>query len=472
MRLTELLTTIDKNQAIIDSYGKLDNAILRKLNYKFTLDWNYHSNKIEGGTLTKQETRALMTNSINIKDKPVKDFMEMRGHNEVVTQMLEIGKGEARISEKRMKEIHKLIMYEEPNSELKKQIGEWKTIDNEIINYNGEKINFTPKKKVADEIHQLLNTTNTNLDILFANKSNTLHPVLIASNFHIEYVSIHPFYDGNGRTARIFTNLILIACGLPVVIIKEEHKNVYGNYLADIQVYEGSHDLFHSFIANRVIESQELILRVLNGEDIDEPTDLDKRLTAFDKELEATFNDENEVKTELSFDVVQQMYTSWVKDLLTEMIPLAQKFNKYYTTVSHSISLSSFSTGGYIQFNNETTHDILAQIDDAFANNENRTHFNNNDFSIRFHFQYGPFKKGGIKTFGCNYYLEIKYEQIKYSYLQTVLENDDRRLETKFEKLLHQPLSPAEIKSITTEMGNTLLQHMRAEVNKLNKNEE
>lgn len=467
MNLTELLNTIDKNQAIINGYGKFDDAVLRKLNYKFTLDWNYHSNKIEGGTLTKQETRALMTNSINIKDKPVKDFYEMRGHNEVVTQMLDIGKGESRISEKRMKEIHKLIMYEESNSELKKQIGEWKTVDNEIINYKDEKINFTPKEKVADEIHKLLNTTNTYLDAVLANKKNKIHPVLIASNFHIEYVTIHPFYDGNGRTARIFTNLILIACGLPVVIIKDEHKDVYGNYLADIQVYDGNHDLFHIFIANRVIESQELILKVLNGQDIDEPTDLDKELSAFDKELEATFNNDNEVKTELSFDVVKQMYNTWIKDLLTEMIQLAQKFNKYYTNVGHSVSLHDFITGGYIEFDNETPNDILKQVDDALTNDKNRTHFHNYDFTIRFNFQYGPFKKGGINTFGCNYNFEIKFEQIKYSYLQTTLANDSKKLETKFAKLLHQPLSPAEIKLVTTEMGNTLLQHMKSEVLKI-----
>src|SRR5690606_22343474 len=136
-------------------------------------------------------------------------------------------------------------------------VGQWKQDANEIIGYKNEKIGFVEPANVPEEIHQLLNRTNAELDKYFANKKST-HPVQIAAKFHIDYASIHPFYDGNGRTSRILTNIILMSCGYPAIIIKDEQKKAYYQYLADIQAYGGNEELFYTFIGERLLETQQL----------------------------------------------------------------------------------------------------------------------------------------------------------------------------------------------------------------------
>lgn len=284
MELEHLLDSLDDNQRQIDSAGKFESELLNKIQYKFRLDWNYYSNKMEGGTLTRQETRSVMIGNVTVGGKPIKDVMEMKGHDDVVTDILKIGKGEIRISEKRIKDIHKAIMHEE-NPEYAKLIGDWKKESNEVINYKGEKINFANPSDVAQKMHDLLNKTNSWLDKYFSNSKNAIHPIILASDFHLDYVTIHPFYDGNGRTTRILTNLILISCGFPPIIIKETDKTTYYQYLADIQVYGGDKNLFYEFMANKLIESQKLILDAIEGKGIEEPDDVKKEIELLKKQL-------------------------------------------------------------------------------------------------------------------------------------------------------------------------------------------
>ncbi|MEO5991399.1 MAG: Fic family protein [Ferruginibacter sp.] len=276
MPISDLLVEIESNQSIINSYGKFDSDILKKINYRFRLDWNYYSNKMEGGTLTRSETRSVMIGNITVGGKPIKDILEMKGHDDVVSEIIKIGRGELRLSEKRIKEIHKAIMFEEGDDAA--LIGEWKKTANEIINYKSEKIIFTNPIDVPTEIHNLLNKTNAKLDAYFQSSKNRLHPLIIASDFHLEYITIHPFYDGNGRTARILMNLILISCNYPPIIIKEIDKNIYYQCLADIQVYAGDKNLFYEFCAKKAIDSQKIIISAIEGKSIEESDDVIKEI--------------------------------------------------------------------------------------------------------------------------------------------------------------------------------------------------
>jgi Fic family protein len=310
---------IDELQQKIHAHGILNVDVLKKVNYKFRLDWNYYSNRMEGGTLTREETRSVMVGNIDVKGKPLKDVLEMNGHDKVVLDILKIGKGELRIAEKRVKEIHKAIMFEEDASKVS-QIGNWKSQPNEIINYKDEKISFTPPSEVAEAMHALLNKTNASLDAFFANKESP-HPLVISSQFHISYVSIHPFYDGNGRTARILNNLLLISCGLPPVIIKDKHKKAYYQLLADIQGYGGNAELFYDFIADRIIESQQLVLDAIEGKEIEETDDLDKRIDLLKKRLtdpdfvteSKSLHTTNEVLAKSIFPLLQVLETKLEK---------------------------------------------------------------------------------------------------------------------------------------------------------------
>lgn len=316
MSFKELLQKIDENQKLISSFGKFSDEVLKKINYKLRLDWNYYSNRMEGGTLTKAETRSVMVGNIDVKGKPLKDVAEMAGHDKIVLDVLKMSKGELRISEKRIKDIHKAIMYED-NSELATQIGQWKKDPNEIIGYKNEKISFSQPADVADEIHILLNTTNAELDKIFTDKE-AVHPIQLAAQFHIEYVTIHPFYDGNGRTSRILTNILLMACGYPSIIIKDEHKETYYRLLGDIQAYGGDRELFNIFIGERIVDSQQLILDAISGKSIEDEDDFAKELRL----LKIKSNTEKITKSpKIIYEVFQEVKTTiWesVKQILKQ----------------------------------------------------------------------------------------------------------------------------------------------------------
>ena len=176
MSYTEKRNQIDTLQQKINAHGELSPEVKKKINYKFRLDWNYYSNSMEGNTLTMDETRSVMVGNLTVGGKPIKDVLEIKGHDEVISDMLKIGKGELRLSEKRIKEIHKGIMYEE-DKEKEKKIGVWKTDPNYVINYKGEKFEFAAPADVPEKMHDLLNKTNAAIDAILQNKKGAPHPI-------------------------------------------------------------------------------------------------------------------------------------------------------------------------------------------------------------------------------------------------------------------------------------------------------
>ncbi len=279
------LQHIESLHNIIESKGELSDEVLRKIDYKFRLECNYNSNKIEGGTLTKPETRSVMIGNITVEGKPLKDIREMKGHDEAMKDILSIGKEEKRISEKRIRDIHKQIIVPE-STEEGKEIGEWKRIGNHIINYRLEKFQFTPPNEVPQAIHDLLNWLNAGLDKIQSKQKDAPHPLLLAFEFHTKYLTIHPFTDGNGRTARILTNLILVSLGYPPFWVTEGgEKDAYNRYLADVQAYGGSPDLLYEFLAGLVERSLQLTLDAVEGREIEDMDDWSKKLRLLKSDL-------------------------------------------------------------------------------------------------------------------------------------------------------------------------------------------
>jgi Fic family protein len=269
MSLAKKLQQIDKLQEQIVAYGKLADDVLKKINYKLRLEWNYTSNSMEGNSLTKSETRSVMIGNITVNAKPIKDILEVKGHDEVISAIMKMGKGELNISEKRIKEIHIGIMHEE-DQEKKKMIGQWKKDNNYLYNYKNERFDFVAPADVPERMHQLVNWINNEKDKITRKQQDALHPVMLALRFNLEYVTIHPFYDGNGRTSRILTNLILISYGYPPLYIKENERAAYYQYLADIQGYGGEPDIFYEYMTELIIRSQEIIVDAIEGREITE----------------------------------------------------------------------------------------------------------------------------------------------------------------------------------------------------------
>lgn len=409
MSIKDILALVDENQKKIAAYGKFNDEILKKINYKLRLDWNYYSNRMEGGTLTKAETRSVMVGNIDVKGKPFKDVAEMTGHDKIILEVLKMSKGELRIAEKRIKEIHKAIMYEE-DAEKAAQIGQWKKNPNEIIGYKNEKISFTQPGDVAEEIHKLLDNINAELDKFYAVKPS-IHPVELAAQFHIDYVSIHPFYDGNGRTSRILTNILLMACGYPTIVIKDEHKQAYYKLLGDIQAYGGKADLFYAFIAERVIDTQQLILDALEGKDIEEKDDIDKEIALWKQALS---DDVKVLKREPA--VLFNVYNQSLKPFLQYFLDKHLQFDDLFAEKQMDITIENYA----FKMDSLT---ILDRFFDEWQDKESNIFtLGTNEFDhikylnkIEFRIYWKGFKKGGVKElFDERSQLNIQFNEFEY----------------------------------------------------------
>lgn len=334
MNYTQTKLAIDQLIQKVQSYGQLSSEQLKRLNHKFRLEWNYNSNSMEGNTLTVAETRSVMIGNLDVRRKPLKDVLEVKGHDEVISEILRIGKGEIRLSEKRIKEIHKGIMYEEDPA-LRDKIGIWKQEANEIINHKGEKYLFVLPEEIPEKIHDLLNRTNAKIDLIQMRRKDAPHPVDVALSFHLEYLNIHPFYDGNGRTARILSNLILVALGYPPFWITENERGVYYRYIADIQCYGGREEDLFNYLGELILRSQQMICDVLDGKSIEDEDDIDKEIELLKRELKVkVISNENSKQNE----VIHKNYVEVIRVLFQNIEESLKKYTGLFESINSSYS--------------------------------------------------------------------------------------------------------------------------------------
>jgi Fic family protein len=456
MSFQNKLKEVDLLQRKIEEYGKLSKELLQKINYKFRLDWNYFSNRMEGNTLTIDETKSVMIGNINVRNKPLKDVMEMKGHDEAIQAILQMGKGELNISEGRIKNLHGVIMYEDSPGE-KDKIGKWKIHSNHIFNYKDERFDFTDPSEVPGKMHTLINWINSEKEKIQAGKKDRLHPAELAFEFHLQYLTIHPFYDGNGRTGRILTNLILISYGYPPIYIKDTEKAVYYRYLADVQAYGSDRFMLFKVMAEYLLRSLNIVSNAIDGKDIEEPDDLDKKLQLLEREL-SNISPDDELKMKYSLDTFLACYEAWIGKLIILAVPVIQKFNRFFTGINHHVSLTK--AGIYIYFDNQPVSEIKTKFEEGIQKESERIGQIHQEFRIQTF--YGNLIKGGLKSFGCNYSITIKFDEFKYElFVDDLDETTGNRITIKkYERLLHQELTDEEMNDTVSMLGNVIFKHI------------
>jgi Fic family protein len=278
----ELKSVIDKINLLkskIDALKPLNLEKEARLLQKLRLDWNFHSNHIEGNTLTYGETKALLLWGITAQGKPLRDHLEIKGHNEAVELLMDIIKGkEIELNETFIREFHKIIIPEDyfldaitqdgVHTKRKISAGQYKTMPNHVQTATGEMFYFASPEETPAKMMDLMHWYKSEIS------KDVTHPLLIASMFHYKFVRIHPFDDGNGRMSRLLMNFILMKFGYPPVIINFSLKNDYLNSLQ----YADSDDFdkFIIFITERLIESLNLFLKVANNEPFEEEKDINE----------------------------------------------------------------------------------------------------------------------------------------------------------------------------------------------------
>ncbi len=216
-----ILSQIDRKKAELDSRRPLTEGELERLNEEFTVEFTYNSNAIEGNTLTLRET-DLVLRGLTIDRKPLKDHLEAVGHKEAFDYVRELVKENAPLTEHIIRQIHYLVLADKRNDR-----GVYRRIPVRIMGAHHEPVQ---PYLIEPMMQQLL------LDYAASGD----HIVTKLARFHIEFESIHPFIDGNGRTGRLLVNLELMKAGYPPIDIKFTDRAAYYNAF---DAYHVNHDL-------------------------------------------------------------------------------------------------------------------------------------------------------------------------------------------------------------------------------------
>ncbi len=211
----------------IDQKRPLSKHTINSLRDNLLLTWTYNSNAIEGNTLTLSETKVVLEDGITIGGKTLKEHLEVINHKEAILYVEEIVKKNEALSEWQIKSIHRLILkgIEDGYAGLYRK---------ERVMISGAEHIPPEPVRLSEEMEKLINW--------YSNEGQNLHPVERAARLHTDFVKIHPFIDGNGRTARLLLNLELMKMDYPPVIIRNEDRAIYYSSLDKAHTTEDYND--------------------------------------------------------------------------------------------------------------------------------------------------------------------------------------------------------------------------------------
>lgn len=237
---------IDTLKDRIDKYRPFSKKLAESLHEKLVVEWTYNSNAIEGNTLTMSETKVVLE-GITVGGKSMVEHLETINHRDAIMFIEDMVSSKEPVSEWNIKNIHSLILKEIDN----KNAGKYRT-ENVVI--SGAKHIPSKHYEITDLMQKLIEE--------YTNNWIGYHPVVRATLLHGEFVKIHPFIDGNGRTSRLLLNFELMRSGYTPIIIKNEDRAKYYEVL-DIANTTMNYEPFIKLVSELVIESEELWLSVL-----------------------------------------------------------------------------------------------------------------------------------------------------------------------------------------------------------------
>lgn len=295
--LAELLSQLPEIDRVNDIKKQLDairplpKEVEGRVMQKLRLEWNYHSNAIEGNKLTFGETYSFLMYGLTAKGKPFKDHLDIKGHNDAIAFLTSLVKDDTDLTEVDIRGLHKMILVESYQSPAQTpdgqatskmiRVGEYKQQPNHVLTPTGEIHYFATPEETPIKIYELVQWYNT------ARQNKNIHPSVLAAFVHHRFVNIHPFDDGNGRLARILMNLILMKNGYPPAIVRLKERSDY--YQALNQADRNEYVPLVEFLAEAVSDSMNLYLKAAKGESIEDDADLDKEIALFKGSFEKTY---------------------------------------------------------------------------------------------------------------------------------------------------------------------------------------
>jgi Fic family protein len=212
-----LLARLEEKKAALDALRPLPQAAVRRLQEQLTVEWIYNSNAIEGNTLTLRETKLILETGLTIGGKSLREHFEVLNHKEAIDYVESLVKGLAPVTPFEVRQIHGLVLTRIDDEEA----GQYRRVQVYIAGADH-------RPPEAWQVPQLMADWGDWLN----GPAQDLHPVVRAALAHHRLVAVHPFVDGNGRTARLAMNLLLMRDGYPPTIIENAHRRQYYRILA------------------------------------------------------------------------------------------------------------------------------------------------------------------------------------------------------------------------------------------------
>lgn len=235
----KLILQVDALKTELDKKRPLTKSHMAKLMDYYKVEYTYDSNRIEGNTMTLKETALVIEKGLTISGKSVREHFEAVNHAEAIDLLFELIANEAPLNQHLVKQIHSLIL----RGIDKDNAGKYRTVN---VRISGSK-HFPPE-------HYLLAKLMEDYFMFYNENKDKMHPVVLAAEMHERLVTVHPFIDGNGRTARLVMNLVLIKAGFPITNISSEKDSrlLYYETLEKAQISQNKAP-FITFIFNNVL---------------------------------------------------------------------------------------------------------------------------------------------------------------------------------------------------------------------------
>lgn len=213
---------------------------LRDLFDRFTVNFTYESNALEGNSLTLKDVAIVIHENVAITGKDLREIYETRNSREVVDLVL---KRSFKVRETDVLKMHSMLVREMgvPN--------DYKTVPNYL---HGRQLITAPPEDVSIEMQRLFKW--------FEENRKKMHPLQLAARFHARFEEIHPFEDGNGRVGRFLVNTILINAGYPPLIIRKTQRVSYFNALEDAD--NGRFQTIEQFLFEQLKETHEKFFKI------------------------------------------------------------------------------------------------------------------------------------------------------------------------------------------------------------------
>lgn len=219
--------------------------LLQKLKERFQVEMTYNSNGIEGNTLTLNETYWVFQEGITVKGKTLKEHLEVKDHKRALERLYQMVESPLEISlnEKLIKDLHHAVI------EMSEDFEDYEYRNTDVF-ISGSDHHPPLPSLVPAQMKELIKWTR--------DEQSRYHPIEFAALLHHRFAQIHPFLDGNGRSARLLMNLFLMKAGYPLVIILKNDRQKYYRVLR--QADDGRYKGLIQFIGQAALRSLNLYL--------------------------------------------------------------------------------------------------------------------------------------------------------------------------------------------------------------------